>query len=204
MSALSPRERQVLELIQAGLSDVQIVKSTGLTPVGYRRMLSRFERRFGGAEINEGTVLYQRAMRERAQSLQHQAESRLAAIMGISLEAVMLIDARTGKILKANQLVQEVFGYRPSELVGEPMERLVQEDVAGIHVAFRHGFLRSARKRELGYHPPIFAVKKDGSLVEVAVALAAIPDTDDVMVVCTPVPGSNANAEAAASERRRS
>ncbi len=37
----------------------------------------------------------------------------------------------------------------------------------------------------MGYHPPIFAVKGDGSEVEVAIALTATFSDEDVMVVCT-------------------
>jgi hypothetical protein len=37
----------------------------------------------------------------------------------------------------------------------------------------------------MGYHPPIFAKRADGSEIEVSVALTASVADDEVMVVCS-------------------
>jgi hypothetical protein len=45
--------------------------------------------------------------------------------------------------------------------------------------------LRSVRKREMGYHPPITGLKRYGTEVRMSIALTATVKDDDVMVVCT-------------------
>jgi PAS domain S-box-containing protein len=83
-----------------------------------------------------------------------------------------------------------MFGYSPRELVGHEVEMLVLPEVRDVHVAYRNGFLNSVRKREMGYHPPIEALRKDGSTIWLDIALTATQATDDVMVVCRPVQAS--------------
>lgn len=112
------------------------------------------------------------------------SEARLYALMDTAPEAVFLIDGRSGKILKANNNAVLAFGYSLRELVGEVMEFLIPADQREVHRLFRDGFLRSVRKREIGYHPAIFALHKDGSLIPLDIALTASQTSDEVMVVC--------------------
>jgi hypothetical protein len=65
------------------------------------------------------------------------------------------------------------------------IEDLVPREHRGIHPAYRLGFLASMRKRNIGYHPPIFAVRSDGKHVELSIGLTCSSADEDVMVVCT-------------------
>ena len=71
---------------------------------------------------------------------------------------------------------------REQERTNRRQEELVPEDVRSLHVKQRTGFLNSIRKREIGYHPPIFAKRKDGSRIELNIGLTATPTSDDVEV----------------------
>jgi PAS domain S-box-containing protein len=104
--------------------------------------------------------------------------------MDIAPEAILLANGRTGRIIKANHQASVIFGYTPRELLGASVEMLVPSDIQHVHAAYRKGFLHSVRKREMGYHPPIQAVRKDGSTVDMDIALTASSSSDDVMVVC--------------------
>ena len=66
-----------------------------------------------------------------------------------------------------------MFGYSPKELIGMVMEDLIQPPKRSLHERYRLGFLNSARKREMGYHPPIFAMRKDRSVVQLDIALTS-------------------------------
>jgi protein-histidine pros-kinase len=105
----------------------------------------------------------------------------------MSLRAILVVNGRSGKVIKANQRSEILFGYNRSELIGMPVELLLPADKRTLHVKQRVGFLRSIRKREIGYHPPIFALRKDGSQVELIVGLNSTTATEDVMVICSPV-----------------
>lgn len=128
---------------------------------------------------------YDRLERQRLESELWASEARLTALMDTAPEAVFLIDGRSGRILKVNNRALLVLGYSPRELLHQPMEILIAEDLRGKHVGLRNGFLGSVRKREMGYHPPIKALTKSGEMIELDIALTATASTDDVMVVCS-------------------
>jgi PAS domain S-box-containing protein len=128
--------------------------------------------------------LYERVERRRLESELWASEARLTALMDTAPEAVLLINGRSGRILKANNQAMMLLGYSPRELLNQTMEMLVPPEIRTKHVGLRNGFLNSIRKREMGYHPPIFALTKDGRELELEIALTATAATDDVMVVC--------------------
>jgi len=84
-----------------------------------------------------------------------------------------------------NEVACRMFGYTAKEFWGLKVEQLVPQSFRAIHPAYRLGFLANVRKREMGYHPPILGVRKDGTEVEMAIALTATVADDDVMVVCS-------------------
>jgi protein-histidine pros-kinase len=105
--------------------------------------------------------------------------------MDIVPHAVLLVDGRTGNIKEFNDFACALFGYTPAQMKKLKVEDLVAEEVRSVHHAYRRGFMSNVRKRAMGYHPPINGVRKDGSVVEIAVGLTANTADDDVMVVCT-------------------
>ena len=105
--------------------------------------------------------------------------------MDVLPHAVLIIDGRTGAIKEFNLAACELFGYTSEALKGLTVEDLVPGVQRAIHTAYRIGFLSSIRRREMGYHPPIFGLCSDGGQIEMAIALTATMADDDVMVVCT-------------------
>lgn len=127
----------------------------------------------------------ERIERQRLEAELWASEARLNALMDTAPDAVFLIEGRSGRILKANNRALQLFGYTPRELLNSPMEMLLESDVKAKHVGLRRGFLSSVRKREMGYHPPIHALTKEGRRLKLDIALTATASTDDVMVVCS-------------------
>ncbi|HVL39379.1 MAG TPA: PAS domain S-box protein [Fimbriimonadaceae bacterium] len=130
---------------------------------------------------------FERAARSRLEGELWASEARLNALMDIAPEAIMVINGHTGRILRVNDRALQLLGYSARDMVGRLMEFLVPQELQEIHVSYRRGFLNSVRKRELGYHPPIEAVCRDGTIIRLDIALTATAATDDVMVVCNPV-----------------
>ncbi len=129
-------------------------------------------------------VQYQSAEILRLEAEVSSSDARVTSLMDTASDAVFLVKGRTGEILKANNQALLMFGYSPREIIGKPMEMLIEADLRSKHGALRTGFLNSSRKRELGYHPPIYALKHDGTSIKLDIALTATKATDDVMVVC--------------------
>jgi len=129
-------------------------------------------------------ALYDRIERHALEAELWASEARLTALMDTAPDAILLIEGRSGRILKVNNRALMILGYSPRELLNHPMEMLLDPEIRTKHVGLRRGFLSSVRKREMGYHPPITAYTKGGKLVQFDIALTATASTDDVMVVC--------------------
>jgi PAS domain S-box-containing protein len=141
-------------------------------------------------------------MRIRAERRANALDSRFRSLIEVSPLAVLVVDGSNGVIKQANEFAARLFGYAGEELVGLPVENLIDAKQRSRHVAFRLSFLMSIRRRELGYHPPIFAIRADGTEVQLSIALTATAFDDEVMVVCSEFVGnSNKATEAVAISR---
>lgn len=184
-------EREILELLASGYSEREVCARTGLTERRLEETWQKLAEKFQvNSPRNEEEFslfhLYEKVERRRLESELWACEARLNALMDTAPEAVLVIHGRSGRILKVNNQALLLFGYPPRELLGRQVEILIPDELQKKHVNLRMGFLNSVRKRELGLHPPIEALRKDGSPVLLEIALTATAATDDVMVVCRP------------------
>lgn len=186
MRAPAKKDWEIVTLIGQGVSDVEVCRRFGLLAADLESRMERFRRWTESQPADETpALLLERALRRRAENAVASLQARFRALLDASPEAVMVVDAMTGTIREVNANAATLFGYSAADLVGRSVEDLVPASLRGIHGAYRVGFLASARKRAMGYHPPIFAVRADGSEVEIAVALTCAPADEEVMVVCT-------------------
>jgi len=185
MDKLSKRDRDILTMISEGMPDLQVCAKLGILPEQLEKAMDRLTKL---AEVHPSSgsmaVYLERALRRRAENAARSLEARFRALLEASLDAVLVVNAQTGTIDQANDQAAQMFGYPEQEIVGLSVEELVPDSYKAIHPAYRKGFLLNTRKREMGYHPPIFARKKDGSEIEIAVALTASSCDEEVMVVC--------------------
>lgn len=189
LSEFTDTEKQALELLAAGVDDREVCKQLDVSERQLsviwnsisEKMAEPKPTSFGDYEL---LLRYERAERRRLEAEVWASEARLNALIDISPDAVFLVNGRSGRILKVNNEALLLLGYSPRELVGQAVEMLVPEAGRKMHEGLRNGFLNNVRKREMGYHPPIEALKKDGSIVRLEIALTATQATDDVMVVC--------------------
>jgi PAS domain S-box-containing protein len=94
----------------------------------------------------------------------------------------MVIVNRDGAIVLVNARVEELFGYRRAELVGEPVEILVPDRYSGMHMAFRNGYVSEPRTRPMGLAGDLHARRKDGSEFPIEVTLSPL-ETDQGLLV---------------------
>lgn len=188
---LSSQEQEILSSLNSGYSERETYLRLGITHLEFASIWNRIRQEFeshtpqteAGHELMHG---FNRIERRKLEAELWASEARLAALMDTAPEAILVINGRSGRIERANNQSLLLFGYTQRELIGAEMELLIPDELKTIHVAYRHGFLTSVRKREMGYHPPINAKCKDGRLVQLDIALTATSATDDVMVVCKP------------------
>ncbi|WP_436930612.1 PAS domain S-box protein [Halosimplex halobium] len=107
--------------------------------------------------------------------------SRLSALFNKSPDAIILVDA-DGEILRANERVEEMFGYQPAELEGESVELLVPEADRDQHPSQRESYMENPTTRPMGADLDLYARRKDGSTFPVDISLSPI-ETDDGLEV---------------------
>ena len=90
----------------------------------------------------------------------------------------------TGVISFTNAAADEIFGYGPQELLGQSLDVLVPERLRRQYMIERAQYLAAASPRRVGRDRALFGLRKDGSEVEIEVALRPQLRDDGLLVVC--------------------
>jgi len=105
-----------------------------------------------------------------------QSEQTMRAMLGSAPQAVVGID-KEGKISIANDAIFSVFGYRPQELIGRPVEVLFPERPKAGRSHFLGAFFSDAAGTPYAMKQEMQGKKKDGRLfpIEASLALTETP-----------------------------
>ncbi|WP_135828348.1 PAS domain-containing sensor histidine kinase [Halorussus halobius] len=104
-------------------------------------------------------------------------DERFAAYFHAAPDAIVVVDDG-GNVVRANDRVTDLFGYEPSELQGEPVERLVPECNRDGHAEKVDSYVDDPRSRPMGAGLSLRARRKDGSTFPVDISLSPL-DADD-------------------------
>ncbi len=130
-----------------------------------------------------GQLLISAAVRD--VSNKRREERLFRGLLEAAPDAMVIVD-QTGTIVLVNAQVERRFGYERSELIGKTVEMLVPERFAGMHVAFRSGYVAGPRTRPMGLAGDLYARRKDGSEFPVEISLAPL-ETDEGLLVSAAV-----------------
>ncbi len=114
-------------------------------------------------------------------------EQRLAEeLFGLAVEACpsgMMVVDRTGQIVLVNGEIENLFGYRREELIGQSVERLVPTDLRKRHAKLRMGFVKEPQCRRTGLGRELVGMRKDGSEFPVEIELNPIHIRDGLLIL---------------------
>jgi PAS domain S-box-containing protein len=85
-------------------------------------------------------------------------------------EGLVVVDHQ-GTMLLTNPRMEELFGYAPGELIGQPIELLVPAAGRRAHTAHREQYIAHPTKRPMGIGLDLQGQRKDGSTFAVEVSL---------------------------------
>lgn len=97
-------------------------------------------------------------------------------------DALIVTDGH-GRITGANQRVESVFGYTRDELLGQPIENLVPEELREVHKFHRESYYGSPSIRAMGRELDLHAWRKDGSEFPVEVSLSPLRSGAEMQVL---------------------
>jgi PAS domain S-box-containing protein len=101
------------------------------------------------------------------------AEQRFRSLLEAAPDAMVVADEQ-GTIVLVNTQTEKLLGYESEELIGEPVELLVPNNLRGRHSKHRDSFLSDPKSRAMGSDLSLFARRKDGSEVPVEISLGPV------------------------------
>jgi protein-histidine pros-kinase len=111
-----------------------------------------------------------------------QAVSQLSVLAEVFPSGVLATDAE-GRIIFANARLREMFGYADEELLGEPIELLVPEEMRKNHVEHRNELITHPRTLAMGKNLCPRGRRKDGSEIFLEVGLQPIATAEGLVVL---------------------
>lgn len=98
------------------------------------------------------------------------AADEFAGLLAFSADAIVVVD-RAGKIVAANALAEQLFGYGNGELCGLEVEALVPERLRLAHAGRRAAGVSASHARSMGAGLTVTGRRKNGTEFPAAVAL---------------------------------
>jgi formate hydrogenlyase transcriptional activator len=97
-------------------------------------------------------------------------------------DAMVIVD-REGRIAFVNSHTERMFGYAPTELLGQSVEVLVPEAARQAHVRHRSEYATAPRRREMGSGLELTGRRKDGTAFPVEISLSPLEEREGCFVV---------------------
>ena len=86
-------------------------------------------------------------------------------------EGIIIVD-ENGKIVIANPVAEQIFGYESNGLTGVELENLLPARYRKRHINFREGFNQNPHPRRMGFGRDLQALRRDGSEFPVEISLS--------------------------------
>lgn len=87
--------------------------------------------------------------------------TKLDAILNNVIDAIITIDSQ-GRIETVNNAVEDLFGYKPAEVIGKNVSVLMPEPYKSEHDDYINNYLSTGRKKIIGIGRKVTARKKNG------------------------------------------
>src|SRR5579872_1311116 len=121
-------------------------------------------------------------------------------ILDALADPIIAADA-SNRIVYANRAVERLLDWPPDELLGQPLSIIQPERFRQAHLDAFNRFLATRVLRVLGKPLRVSALCRDGTEIEVDVAIAAVPEEGEPLVVAS-LRDRRARAELERAEQR--
>lgn len=123
-------------------------------------------------ELEESITSKQLKLQEMA-FINKQIAENATHLIEASPVANVCVDA-CGTIVLVNQQLEKLFGYARDELIGNPVEILVPDNLKAEHPTLRNSYFQKPEVKSIGHQRDVFGRHKDGSLVPVELGISPI------------------------------
>jgi PAS domain S-box-containing protein len=112
------------------------------------------------------------------------AAAELRTFVESAPDGIVVAD-RDGRIFRVNRQTEKLFGYGRDELIGQPVEMLIPQRLAGGHGELRRGYFVAPLIRPMGNGRELLARRKDGSEFSADVSLAPLETPEGMQAIAT-------------------
>ena len=105
----------------------------------------------------------------------------LTQLLEISPDALVVVN-QAGTIMMVNKQAEDLFGYAPAELLGQPLEVFLPRRFRARHISHRDHYFSTPRTRPMGAELQLFGQRKDETEFPVDISLKPLL-VDDVLHV---------------------
>ena len=109
------------------------------------------------------------------------SEDVLRGLLAAAPDALLAVND-AGDIVFVNDQAERIFGWPRSDLIGQPVERLVPERFATRHPALRAGYMKNPTTRPMGVGLELWARRRDGSEFPAEISLSGFTTAEGSLV----------------------
>ncbi|SKC83525.1 sensor histidine kinase [Ohtaekwangia koreensis] len=99
-----------------------------------------------------------------------ESEAGFRVLFECATVSILVINEQ-GSIGLANPCAEGLFAYSPAELIGQPIEVLLPDDLRARHAHHRSGYFAKPKTRPMGLGMELYGRKKNGEVFPVAISL---------------------------------
>jgi PAS domain S-box-containing protein len=107
---------------------------------------------------------------------------RFQSLLEVAPDPIVIVDMH-GAIAIVNRQTELVFGYAREELIGQPVEVLVPDNLREVHTAHRDTYSAHPRTRPMGVGMELLGRRKDGSIFPVEISLSPLHSDSETLIV---------------------
>jgi PAS domain S-box-containing protein len=111
-------------------------------------------------------------------------EAGFRELLESSPDPVVITDA-SGVIVLVNRQVEATFGFPRQDLIGQPVEILLRDQLRSIHINHRQAYYAAPRTRAMGAGLQLSARRQDGTELPVEISLSPLQIEDKTFVIST-------------------
>ncbi|QDT45210.1 Phytochrome-like protein cph2 [Gimesia alba] len=113
-----------------------------------------------------------------------ESEKKYRGLLECAPDALVICN-QDGKIILTNTQATSIFGYSQEELIGEPVEVLIPEDIRAIHKKKHVGYFSNPKVCPMGKSADLYGLRKDGSQFPIEVSLGPLRTDSGVLVTAS-------------------